>query len=389
MRGEILDLRDLLKTRTTLTAEEQESLLQRIRSQVLEKGITGRGQVRQLVASYLEMEYPDVKVQRLDALSDYVFDELFGLGPLECLLQDPEITDIMIAGKQITVTQHGTKEELATRFKTIDDVKRIIDRITGPVGKRVDIANPFCDCKLPDGSRCHIIIPPAADNIYITIRKLGCMNLELADWVKQDVFSSGAAEILEDAIRNRKNILISGGTGAGKTTLLNSLVKLIQPDQLIITLEDTYELQLPHLHVKRLLTRQESAQGAGEITFRMLLKNALRMNPDRIIMGEVRDECAYDLLHALNIGHRGSLSTIHANSILDALWRLETLALTGAPKMPLLAIKRQISRVIDLVIQLQGLETESGKITRRKLTEMALVETGLSKSSDYVITELS
>lgn len=379
---------NLLKARTTLTTAEREDLLDKIRGQVLEKGIRGRSQIRQLVALYLEAECPDVAMQCVGELSDYIHNELFGLGPLECLLRDPEVTDIMVVGRQIIVVRHGEKEKLTTQFKVVDDVKRIIDRITGPVGKRVDIANPFCDCKLPDGSRCHIIIPPASDRIYITIRKLGCMNLELSDWVKQEVFSPKAAEIFTDGVRSRKNILISGGTGAGKTTLLNSLAKLIHPDQLIITLEDTYELQLPHPYVKRLLTRKESTQGIGEVTFRMLLKNALRMNPDRIIMGEVRDECAYDLLHALNIGHRGSLSTIHANSVLDALWRLETLALTGAPEMPLLAIKRQISRVIDFVVQLQGLEIESGKITKRELIEMALVETELSETGDYVIRKL-
>lgn len=398
-----MGLKDVLRVRDELTAKEKQFILQKIRDQVLshypspDKALVDveseknrlQSQIRGQVIEVLNTDFPNISLEVVEDLTRYIFDHLFGLGIIESLLRKPEITDIMIQGTRIVVVRQGEKEELPETFSEEDDVKRIIDRITSPAGKKVDVANPCCDCDLYDGSRCHIIIPPISDKIYITIRKLGCMDLELTDWVEQGVFTVKEAAIIKNAVKEKRNILISGGTGAGKTTLLNSLTKLIHPDQMVVTLEDTYELKLSQKHVKRLLTREGALDGRGKVTFRMLLKNALRMNPDRLIMGEVRDESAYDLLHALNIGHKGSLSTIHANSVLDALWRLETLALSGAPRMPLLAIRRQIARVIDVTIQLKGLELESGYIKNREVLEIAHLKSSLSKENDYVMETLS
>jgi pilus assembly protein CpaF len=398
-----MGLKDVLNVRTELTSEEKQFILKKIRDQILsdypspERVLVDveseknrlQSRIRSQVIDVLNTDFSYISLDVVDDLTRYIFDHLFGLGIIESLLRDPKITDIMIQGTRIVVVREGIKEELVEVFSDEDDVRRLIDRMTSPAGKKVDVANPSSDCDLYDGSRCHIIIPPVADKIYITIRKLGCMDLGLTDWVEQGVFTVREAVIFKKAIKEKKNILISGGTGAGKTTLLNSLTKLIHPDQIIVTLEDTYELKLSQKHVKRLLTREGALDGRGKVTFRMLLKNALRMNPDRLIMGEVRDESAYDLLHALNIGHRGSLSTIHANSTLDALWRLETLALAGAPRMPLLAIKRQIARVIDVLIQLRGLELESGQIKKREVLEITYLKSFLSKEDDYVLETLA
>lgn len=318
-------------------------------------------------------------------LLQFVYDDLFGLGCLETLLKDPSVTDIMVEGIDVYIIAGSKRLKAPVCFTHLDELKRIIDRITSRVGKRIDAATPYCDCHLYEGSRCHIIAPPASDRHYLTIRKLGCMDLLLADWVSEGVVSEMGAEMLALAVEKRRNILISGGTGAGKTTLLNTLAKKIDDDQVIVTLEDTYELNIKKVHTRRLLTRSRSIEGAGQIDFKCLLKNALRMNPDRLIMGEVRDQSAYDLLHALNIGHKGSISTIHANSVCDALWRLETLALSSVKNISLLAIKRQIARVINVVVQLRGIELDVGRYQKRQVLEISEIAETLTETGEYSI----
>lgn len=345
-----------------------------------------REYIRQLTMTALE---DDSRSSNLfpDDLIDYIYDHVYGLGVIEPLLKDSGVTDIMIEDLDVYSVTGGVRSK-QTGFTRIDQVQTVIDRITAGVGRRVDLSNPVCDCELYDGSRCHIIIPPVSDQIYLTIRKHKCMDLKIEDWIDSSALTKFDADFLSNATKDRKNILISGGTGAGKTTFLNTLAKSIDLSHLIVTLEDTYELELPHSSVRRLLTREESTEGVGRITFKTLIKNALRMNPDRLIMGEVRDESAYDLLHALNIGHKGSLSTIHANSVRDALWRLETLALSGGPNLSLLSIKRQIARVIDVIVQMRGVECDGKTSTTRKVIELAVLDDDLSPDGQYVLTAL-
>ncbi len=316
-------------------------------------------------------------------LMQSISDDLFGLGRIEEFLRDNEITDIHIEDTKALLSYSNQRAQVKECFSDVEEVRRIIDRITGLTGKRVDAATPFCDCRLNDGSRCHIIVPPAADRFYVTIRKHKCLDLTIDDWVDTGIMPARVAEILESAVRSKKNILISGGTGAGKTTLLNTLAKLIHRDQIVVTLEDTYELNTNMPHVRRLLTRDKCADGVERISYSQLLKNALRMNPDRLILGEVRDNAAYDLLHALNIGHKGSISTLHANSAEDALWRLENLAMLGAPNLQLSAIRRQVARVIDLVVQLNGNTFEAGVYTNRQFVEIAKIQSQLVSNGDY------
>lgn len=330
----------------------------------------------------LRKSIPDISFSDMFRL---ILNDLCGLGCLEPLIQDPTITDILVEDTSVYVVTKEERKPASMNFSEIDEVRRIIDRITGHIGKRVDAAVPYCDCHLYDGSRCHIIIPPAADRVYITIRKHGCSDITIDEWIEDGIVSRDIGDMLSTAIDAKNNIVISGGTGAGKTTLLNSLAKAIADDQIVVTIEDTYELNLKKPHVRRLLTRERSIEGIGQITFSALIKNALRMNPDRLILGEVRDQVAYDLLHALNIGHRGSISTIHANSVVDALWRLETLAMQASPNLSLSAIRRQIARVVDIVVQLRGIELTNGVYSRRQVSEVARIGCELLNNDQYDI----
>jgi pilus assembly protein CpaF len=318
-----------------------------------------------------------------ESLLAFVNNDLFGLGPIEPLLADAGITDILVADTQIFVVSGPNRYLTKESFESINDVRRIIDRITSRVGKHVDVMSPYCDCDLYDGSRCHIITPPASDKHYITIRKLGCMNLDLSTWVENGVVGVVGADLIKAAVTQKKNIILAGGTGAGKTTLLNTLAKIISSDQIIVTLEDTFELKIDNPNVRRLLTREKGRESGRAITFSHLIKNAMRMNPDRLIMGEVRDEAAFDLLHALNTGHKGSLSTIHGNNVLDSLWRLETLASMAATNCNALSIRRQVARVIDIVVQLRGVELERGRYQNRSVLEICEVASSLNNDCEY------
>jgi pilus assembly protein CpaF len=344
--------------------------------------------VRQVVKQELSEQTLTTKGLGFAELLRTISDDLFGLGCIEGFLRDEDVTDILIEDTKALLVYGAHRAQVVECFTGVEEVRRVIDRITGLAGKRVDASVPFCDCCLDDGSRCHIIIPPAADRTYITIRKHKCMDLTITDWIASGIMPVDVAEILQSAVASKKNILISGGTGAGKTTLLNSLAKLFQTDQIIITLEDTIELNLSLPHVRRLLTRDKSVEGVDRISYSQLLKNALRMNPDRLIMGEVRDSAAYDLLHALNIGHKGSISTLHANSTTDALWRLENLAMQGSTNLQLNAIRRQVARVIDLVVQLKGCEYEENIYVDRKFVEIAKVKNDLAQNGEYDLEAL-
>ena len=285
--------------------------------------------------------------------------DLKGLGPIEPLLLDPEISDILVNGvDSVYVERGGRLEPVDIRFRDAQHLLNIAQRIAGGIGRRVDESSPMVDARLPDGSRVNIIIPPLAlDGAAISIRRFVMRGASLDEMAERRVLSPAMAEVLRIGIKARLNVLISGGTGVGKTTFMNALSREIPDGERLVTIEDAAELQLQQPHVVRLETRTMSAEGTGAVTMRDLLVNTLRMRPDRIIVGEVRGAEANEMLQAMNTGHPGSMSTLHANSPRDALIRLENMLMTGSGDIPLAALRRQIAGSIDLIIQLSRLRS--------------------------------
>ncbi|WP_316897733.1 CpaF family protein [Pseudodesulfovibrio indicus] len=291
-------------------------------------------------------------------------DEVIGLGPLEPYVQDPTVNDILVNGyKQIYVERSGKLELTPARFKDDDHLRKIIDRIVTLVGRRIDESQPLCDARLLDGSRVNAVIPPLAiDGPSLSIRKFSKDPLEVADLIGFNSLTPEMALLMKGIVQTQLNVLISGGTGSGKTTLLNCLSRNVPEDERIVTIEDAAELQLKQEHVVRLETRPANIEGRGEITMRDLVKNCLRMRPDRIIVGEVRSAEALDMLQAMNTGHDGSLTTIHANTPRDALMRLETMISMAGLNLNPLSMKRYISSAIDVIIQATRLVDGSRKV---------------------------
>jgi pilus assembly protein CpaF len=289
---------------------------------------------------------------RATALTANITDRILGMGPLEPLLADPLITDILVNGPhEIWVDRAGTLTRVEAAFAGEADLQATVERVIAPLGLRVDRSSPTVDGRLDDGSRIHVVIPPAAvDYPIVAIRRFTQAVRSLDELVDAGSANPDQAEALASAVRARQTILVSGGTGTGKTTLLNLLAGLISPEERVVTIEDAAELQIPG-HRVRLEAHPANQEGVGEITIRQLLRSALRLRPDRIIVGEVRGAEALDLIWALNTGHKGSLSTIHANTPQEALWRLETLALSAGDTSET-AVKRQLHAAIDLVVQL-------------------------------------
>ena len=310
-----------------------------------------------------------------DQLSREVLDEVFGLGPLEPLLQDPTINDILVNTHQhVYVERAGVIEKTDVVFKDNAHLLHIIDKILTGVGRRVDESTPMMDARLPDGSRVNVIIPPlAVDGPALSIRRFGTIPLEAEDLLANHTWTPPIAEILLGAVKARINIVISGGTGAGKTTILNILSSAIPANERIVTVEDSAELQLKQEHVVRLECRPPNVEGKGAVRQRELVINALRMRPDRIIVGEVRGEEALDMLQAMNTGHDGSITTVHANTPRDALARLETAALMANLNLPEKAIRQQMASAVDIVIQVARMSDGSRRITH--VTEI----TGMSE----------
>ncbi len=310
-----------------------------------------------------------------------LINDIKGLGPLEPLFHDPEISDILVNGlRSVYVERRGKLEPVEVRFRDGQHLLRIAHRIAGWVGRRVDEASPMVDLRLPDGSRVNIIIPPLAiDGTTIAIRRFLMTGVSLRDLAAQEMLSPAMARLLRICVKSRLNVLISGGTGAGKTTLMNTLSREIHSDERLVTIEDAAELQMQQPHVVRLETRPMSAEGTGEVTMRALLINALRMRPDRIIVGEVRGPEAMEMLQAMNTGHPGSMCTIHANTPRDALTRLENMLLMGAVDMPLPAIRQQVASSVDMVLQVARLR--SGRRCVTSITDVVGME------NDVVITE--
>jgi len=296
--------------------------------------------------------------------------EVFGLGPLETLMKDPEITDILVnSHSNVFVERYGKLERTDVRFRDDAHLMQIIERIVTRVGRRVDESSPMVDARLADGSRVNAIIPPLAlDGPVLSIRRFGAERLTINDLIQFNSVPPQIAEVAAACVKSRLNILVSGGTGAGKTTLLNCLSNFIPESERIVTIEDSAELKLQQEHVVRLETRPPNIEGIGSVTQRELVRNALRMRPDRIVVGEVRGGEALDMMQAMNTGHDGSISTIHANSARDALSRLETMMLMAGINLPERALREQVASALDIIIQLSRLSDGS-----RRLVEFAEV----------------
>src|SRR5215217_5809448 len=324
-----------------------------------------RGEVRQALISLIDGEPTLLSGMEKQQISDEVLDEVFGLGPLEPLLQDPTISDILVNGhKQVYIERKGLLELTSVTFRDDQHLLRIIDKIVSQVGRRVDESTPMVDARLSDGSRVNAISPPLAlDGPLMSIRRFSQDKLMAADLVERKAMTPGMIELLEAAVKAKLNIIIAGGTGAGKTTLLNALSAFINPKERIVTIEDAAELQLKQPHVARLETRPANLEGNGAVRQRELLVNSLRMRPDRIVVGEVRGEEALDMLQAMNTGHEGSMTTIHANSPRDALYRLDTMVAMANLNIPERAIRQQVSSAVDLVIQVTRLADGSRRAT--------------------------
>ena len=352
-----------------------EELKQRIHGKLVDKldlsrvgeleGDVLRREIRLVVEHLCDTEDTLLNRTERDRLIDEVLDETFGLGPLEILLKDQTISDILINGpKNIYVERRGQVEKTDVVFRNNDHLMQIIDRIISKVGRRVDETSPMVDARMMDGSRFNAIIPPLAlDGACVSIRRFGVNPLKLEDLLNFKAFTPEMVMLMEGAIKARLNIIISGGTGSGKTTLLNTLSSFISNTERIVTIEDAAELQLQQDHVVRLETRPANIEGKGAITATDLVRNALRMRPERIIIGECRGCESLDMLQAMNTGHEGSMTTIHANTPRDAVSRLETMIMMSGFELPLKAMRTQISSAVDLVVQASRLQGGPRKVT--------------------------
>jgi pilus assembly protein CpaF len=325
----------------------------------------GREQILGIIAKLIAEQSVPLSAADRDELAKEVLNEVFGLGPLEPLLHDATVSDILVNGhNSVYVERRGRLEKTNVVFKDTAHLMHIIDKIVSAVGRRIDESSPMVDARLLDGSRVNVIIPPLAiDGPTISIRRFGSTPLEAADLIRHRALTTPMLEVLRGAVRARLNIVVAGGTGAGKTTLLNVLSGFISPDERVVTIEDSAELQIKQQHVVRLECRPPNVEGKGAIRQRELVINALRMRPDRIILGEIRGEEALDMLQAMNTGHDGSITTIHANTPRDGISRIETMCMMGHVALPEKAIRAQISSAVHLLIQASRLSDGSRKIT--------------------------
>ena len=320
--------------------------------------------IRRVVQDLLVAEHAALNTDEREQVVQQILDEIFGLGPLEPLMKDDDISDILVnTAGQVFTERHGKLYETNVRFKDNRHLLQVIDRIVSAVGRRIDDSSPMVDARLADGSRVNAIIPPLAiDGPHLSIRKFRRDTLSGQDLLRYKTLNEQMLRLLDGCVKARLNILISGGTGAGKTTLLNILSSYIPASDRIVTIEDSAELQLRQPHVVRLETRPPNIEGEGEVTQRLLLVNALRMRPDRIVVGEVRAGEAVDMLQAMNTGHDGSITTLHANTPRDALARLETMVSMANLNLPDKAVRQQISSAINVVVQVQRLPDGTRKV---------------------------
>jgi len=361
-----------------------EELKRRIHSKLVDKldlnrvgeleGETLRREIRMVVEHLSDAEDTLLNRSERERLIDEVLDETFGLGPLELLLKDNTISDILINGpKQIYCERRGKMEKSSVTFRDNAHLMQIIDRIVSKVGRRVDEVCPMVDARLPDGSRVNAIIPPLAlDGAAVSIRRFGSNPLGLEDLLNYKAFTPEMVMLLEGCIKARLNIIISGGTGSGKTTLLNTLSSFISNHDRIVTIEDAAEIQLQQEHIVRLETRPPNIEGKGAITATDLVRNALRMRPERVIIGECRGPETLDMLQAMNTGHEGSMTTLHANTPRDAVARIETMITMAGFDLPLKALRQQIASAVNIIIQANRLQGGPRKITH--ITEICGME---------------
>ncbi len=344
-----------------------------------------RREVTQILEALVVGESTPMNLQERERLAQEVLDEVFGLGPLEPLLADPTVSDILVnTHKRVYVERKGILEMTSIQFRDDIHLMGIIDRIVSAVGRRVDESSPMVDARLADGSRVNAIIPPlAVDGPCLSIRRFGRDPLTADDLLQNNTLTTGMLELLRGCVKARLNILVSGGTGAGKTTFLNVLSSYISNRERIVTVEDAAELQLHQDHVVRLETRPANIEGKGAVQQRQLVINSLRMRPDRIIVGEVRGEEALDMLQAMNTGHDGSLTTIHANTPRDALSRLETMVAMGSLNIPESALRRQIASAIDVVVQVSRLSDGTRKVI--SLAEITGMEGDIVSMQDIFV----
>jgi pilus assembly protein CpaF len=334
------------------------------------------------IRAQLEREEGLARADR-ERLVGEIADDILGHGPLERLLEDESVTEIMVNGPfDIWVERKGRLQETTARFSDESHLRRIINKMVAQVGRRIDESSPMVDARLPDGSRVNAVIPPLSlTGPLVTIRKFSKRRLDPADLVRLGTMSNETVEFVQRCVLAELNILVAGGTGSGKTTLLNALSTAIPGDERIVTIEDAAELRLNQRHVLRLEARPKNIEGQGEIGIRELVRNSLRMRPDRIIVGEVRGAEALDMLQAMNTGHEGSLSTIHANSPRDALARVETMVLMAGYDLPVKAIRQQVASALDLIIQLERLQDGSRRV-------VSITEVGRMESEVVTLSEL-
>ncbi len=346
-----------------------------------------RGEVRQALLGLIDAEPTLLSSHEKQQICDEVLDEVFGLGPLEPLLKDPTISDILVnTCKHVYVERRGLLELTTVAFRDDQHLLRIIDKIVSQVGRRIDESTPMVDARLSDGSRVNAIIPPlAVDGPILSIRRFSTDKLMPNDLVERKALTQGMIEILEAAVKAKLNIIIAGGTGSGKTTLLNALSVFINAKERIVTIEDAAELQLKQPHVVRLETRPANLEGGGAVRQRELLVNSLRMRPDRIVVGEVRGEEALDMLQAMNTGHDGSLTTVHANSPRDAISRLEVMVSMANSNMQINSIRQQIASAVHMLVQASRFSDGSRRVTG--ITEVTGMEGNIITLQDLFVFE--
>ena len=385
-----------LFTKDGCTPEYQElkftlhrKLLDRINLEALSSmaGERVRAEIRAAVAKLVEEERTPLSLVEKDRVIEEILDEVFGLGPLEPLLQDPTVSDILVTTPKLVYVERGGKlYRTPVEFKDDAHLLRIIEKVVSRVGRRVDESSPLVDARLPDGSRVNAAIPPVAvDGPLLSIRRFGRTAMKGEDLVAKLALTEGMLDLLKACVRARLNILICGGTGSGKTTLLNALSSYIPEDERIVTIEDAAELRLQQIHVARMETRPANVEGTGAIHIRQLVINALRMRPDRIIVGEVRSEEALDMLQAMNTGHDGSLTTIHANTPRDGLGRLEVMVGMASANMGIRSIRQQISSAVNLFVQVSRFSDGSRRITH--VTEVVGMEQDIITLQDIFLFE--
>jgi len=365
-----------------------EALADRLREQLIRRAAAGEGgDLHERIRALVESEAALLDAGARERLVELVAERSFGLGPLEPLLRDPAVDEVMVNGPgAVWVERRGRLEATGVRFEGVAELRHAIERILAPLGRRVDEAEPLCDARLPDGSRVNVVIAPLAlDGPVLTIRRFRRRGLSPDELVEIGTWTPPLREVLERAVAARCNVLVSGGTGSGKTTTLNALSSFIADGERVVTIEDAAELRLQQPHVVRLEARPPGVEGRGEVTIRRLVRNALRMRPDRIVVGEVRGAEALDMLQAMSSGHDGSLSTVHAGSAEEALRRVETLAMMADVGLPHGAIREQVAAAIDLVVHQARMRDGSRRVVA--LSEVVRVASGPATRELYALRD--